>query len=70
MNSYNTLTTSSCRAAVFQKGKKIIQILKANFAIKQSKAEGPTQEIQYLEIKWQDGCHQIPMDVINKIAIN
>ncbi|KFP16636.1 hypothetical protein Z169_05213, partial [Egretta garzetta] len=53
---------------VFEKGKKIVQILlKAGFAIKQSKVKGPAQEIQFLGIKWQDGCHQIPMDVINKI---
>jgi len=51
------------------KGEKIIQtLLKASFAIKQSKVKGPAQEIQFLGIKCQDGCHQIPMDVINKIA--
>ncbi|GAB0208768.1 hypothetical protein GRJ2_003342500 [Grus japonensis] len=56
-------------AEVFEKGKKIVQILlKAGFAIKQSKVKGPAQEIQFLGIKWQDGCHQIPMDVIDKIA--
>ncbi|GAB0207781.1 hypothetical protein GRJ2_003243800 [Grus japonensis] len=56
-------------AEVFEKGKKIVQILlKASFAIKQSKVKGPAQEIQFLGIKWQDGRHQIPMDVINKIA--
>ncbi|GAB0176699.1 hypothetical protein GRJ2_000135100 [Grus japonensis] len=54
---------------VSEKGKKIVQILlKAGFAIKQSKVKGPAQEIQFLGIKWQDGCCQIPMDVINKIA--
>ncbi|KAK4822622.1 LOW QUALITY PROTEIN: hypothetical protein QYF61_017827 [Mycteria americana] len=52
---------------VFEKGKKIVQIfLKASFAIKQS--QGTCREIQFLGIKWQDGCHQIPMDVINKIT--
>ncbi|GAB0207311.1 hypothetical protein GRJ2_003196700 [Grus japonensis] len=56
-------------AEVSEKGKKIVQILlKASFAIKQSKVKGPAQEIQVLGIKWQDGCRQIPMDVINKIA--
>ncbi|KAK4823308.1 hypothetical protein QYF61_000521 [Mycteria americana] len=56
-------------AEVFEKGKKIVQILlKAGFAIKQSKVKGPAQEIQFLGIKWQDGHHQIPMDVINKIT--
>ncbi|KAK4822187.1 hypothetical protein QYF61_011172 [Mycteria americana] len=55
--------------AVFEKGKKIVQIfLKAGFAIKQSKVKGPAQEIQFLGIKWQDGRRQIPMDVITKIT--
>ncbi|KAK4829418.1 hypothetical protein QYF61_003982 [Mycteria americana] len=54
---------------VFEKGKKIVQILlKAGFAINQSKVKGPAQEIQFLGIKWQDGRRQIPMDVINKIT--
>ena len=54
---------------VFEKGEKIVQILlKAGFAIKRSKVKGPAQEIQFLGKKWQDGHHQIPMDVINKIA--
>ncbi|KAK4810781.1 hypothetical protein QYF61_008753 [Mycteria americana] len=54
---------------VFEKGKKIVQILlKAGFAIKQSKVKGPAQEIQFLGIKWQDGRHHIPMDVINKLT--
>ncbi|KFM13737.1 hypothetical protein AS27_14182, partial [Aptenodytes forsteri] len=54
---------------VFEKGKEIVQILlKAGFAIKQSKVKGPAQETQFLGIKWQDGRRQIPMDVINKIA--
>ncbi|KFW69371.1 hypothetical protein AS28_06206, partial [Pygoscelis adeliae] len=54
---------------VFEKGKKIVQILlKVSFAIKQSKGKGPAQQIQFLGIKWQDGCRQIPMDVINKIT--
>lgn len=54
---------------VFEKGKKIVQILlKATFTINQSKVKRPEQEIQFLEIKWQDGRDQIPMDVINKIA--
>ncbi|KAK4816448.1 hypothetical protein QYF61_017176 [Mycteria americana] len=54
---------------VFEKGRIIIQIiLKADFAIKQSKVKGPAQEIQFLGIKWQHGCHQIPVEVINKIT--
>ncbi|KAK4823426.1 hypothetical protein QYF61_002112 [Mycteria americana] len=54
---------------VFEKGKKIVQILlKAGFAIKQSKIKGPAQEIHFFGIKCQDGCRQIPMHVINKIT--
>ncbi|KAK4810970.1 hypothetical protein QYF61_014442 [Mycteria americana] len=66
---------------VFEKVKKIVQILlksereeivqillKASFVIKQRKVKGPAQEIQFLGIKWQDGCRQIPMDVINNIT--
>ncbi|KFP18543.1 hypothetical protein Z169_12683, partial [Egretta garzetta] len=54
---------------VFEKGRKIVQILlKAGFAIKQSKVKGPAWKIQFLGIKWQDGRRQIPMDVINKIT--
>ncbi|GAB0203616.1 hypothetical protein GRJ2_002827200 [Grus japonensis] len=54
---------------VSEKGKKIIQILlQAGFAIKRSKVKGPAQEIQFLGIRWHDGRHQIPMDIINKIA--
>ncbi|KFV93594.1 hypothetical protein N326_03043, partial [Eurypyga helias] len=53
----------------FEKGKKITQILpKAGFAIKQNKFKGPAQEIQSSVLKWQDGCCQIPMDMINKIT--
>ncbi|GAB0209699.1 hypothetical protein GRJ2_003435600 [Grus japonensis] len=33
-----------------------------------SKVNGPAQEIQFLGIRWQDRRHQIPMDVISKIA--
>ncbi|KAK4830730.1 hypothetical protein QYF61_013180 [Mycteria americana] len=54
-------------AEVFEKGKKIVQILlKAGFAIKQSKVKGPAQEIQFLGIKWQDGHCQIPTDVVTQ----
>ncbi|KFQ73866.1 hypothetical protein N337_11117, partial [Phoenicopterus ruber ruber] len=54
---------------VFEKGEKIIQILlRAGFTIKRGKVKGPAQEIQFLGIKWQDGRHQIPMDVISKIT--
>ncbi|RMC10938.1 hypothetical protein DUI87_12651 [Hirundo rustica rustica] len=56
-------------AEVFEKGKKIIQILlEAGFAIKKSKVKGPAHEIQFLGIKWQDGRRQIPTEVINKIT--
>ncbi|KAK4827627.1 LOW QUALITY PROTEIN: hypothetical protein QYF61_019837 [Mycteria americana] len=54
---------------VFEKAKKIVQILlKAGFAVKQSKVKGPAQEIQFLGIKWQGGRRQIPIDVTNKIT--
>ncbi|KFQ65452.1 hypothetical protein N334_13966, partial [Pelecanus crispus] len=54
---------------VFEKGKEIVHIfLKAGFAIKQSKVKGSAQVIQFLGIKWQDGHHQIPMDVVNRIT--
>ncbi|RMC05536.1 hypothetical protein DUI87_18732 [Hirundo rustica rustica] len=56
-------------AEVFEKGKKIIQILlEAGFAIKKSKVKGPAHEIQFLGVKWQDGRRQIPTEVINKIT--
>ncbi|GAB0175948.1 hypothetical protein GRJ2_000060000 [Grus japonensis] len=56
-------------AEVSEKEKKIIQILlKADFTIKQSRVKGPAQEIHFSGSKWQDGCCQIPMDVIIKIA--
>jgi len=54
---------------VFEKGEKIVQILlKAGFAIKQSKVKGPVQETHFFGIKWQDGHRQILMDVLKKIA--
>ncbi|GAB0203748.1 hypothetical protein GRJ2_002840400 [Grus japonensis] len=54
---------------VFEKGKRVIQILlKAGFTIKKSKVKGPSQDIQLLGIKWQDGRRHVPMDVVNKIA--
>ncbi|KFW93657.1 hypothetical protein N336_00383, partial [Phalacrocorax carbo] len=53
---------------VFEKGEKIVQILlKAGFAIKQTKVKGPAQDILFLGIKWQDGHRQIPMNMLNKI---
>ncbi|RMC11011.1 hypothetical protein DUI87_12203 [Hirundo rustica rustica] len=56
-------------AEVFEKGKKIIQILlEASFAIKKSKVKGPAHEIQFLGVKWQNGRQQIPTEVINKIT--
>ena len=30
--------------------------------------KGPAQEIQFLGIKWQDGRHHIPRDVVDKIT--
>lgn len=52
---------------VFEKVKKIIQVLlKAGYAIEQSKVNGPAQEIQILGVKWQDECYHVPMDVGKK----
>ena len=54
---------------VFEKGDQVIQILlQDGFAIKRSKVKGPAQEIQSLGIKWQDGRHHIPTDVVDKIT--
>ncbi|RMC03493.1 hypothetical protein DUI87_20692 [Hirundo rustica rustica] len=53
---------------VFEKGEIIQILLTAGFAIKKSKVKGPAQEIQFLGVKWQDGQHQIPNKVINKIT--
>ncbi|RMC17933.1 hypothetical protein DUI87_05602 [Hirundo rustica rustica] len=36
--------------------------------ITQIKVKGPAREIQFLEVKWQDGWHQIPTEVINEIT--
>nr|XP_032600123.2 macrophage immunometabolism regulator isoform X2 [Taeniopygia guttata] len=59
----------STAGEVFKKGEKTIQILlKAGFAIKQSKVKGPAQEIQFLGVKWQDGRRQIPTEVIDKFT--
>ncbi|KFQ33703.1 hypothetical protein N332_06624, partial [Mesitornis unicolor] len=54
---------------VFEKSKKVIDILLgARFAVKRRKVKGPAREIQFLGIKWQDGCRHIPLEVVNKIA--
>jgi len=54
---------------VFEKGEQIIQILlHAGFSIKRNKVKGPAQEIQFLGVKWKDGCCHIPKDVINKFT--
>ena len=54
---------------VFEKGEKIIQIrLRAGFVIKRTKVKGPAQEIHFLEVKWQDGHRQIPVEVSTKIT--
>ncbi|GAB0209579.1 macrophage immunometabolism regulator [Grus japonensis] len=56
---------------VSEKGKKIIQILlKSGFTIKKRQVKGPAQDIQFLGVKWQDGHHQIPMDVINSSHVS
>ncbi|RMB99801.1 hypothetical protein DUI87_23578 [Hirundo rustica rustica] len=72
-STYSISMTSLCGGTrqwkCFEKGEKIIHILlKAGFAIKQSKVKGPAQEIQFLGVKWQDGRRQIPAEVINKIT--
>ncbi|KAF4796688.1 hypothetical protein TURU_082095 [Turdus rufiventris] len=55
---------------VFEKGETIIRILLgAGFAIKKSKVKGPTREIQFLGVKWQDRRCQMPSEVINKITM-
>jgi len=33
-----------------------------------SKVKVLAQEIQFLGMKWQDGCHHIPMDVVDRIT--
>ncbi|RMC18200.1 hypothetical protein DUI87_05081 [Hirundo rustica rustica] len=54
---------------VFKKGEKIIQILlKDGFTMKLNIVKGPAQQIQFLGVKWQDGCCPIPTDIINKIT--
>lgn len=53
---------------VFEKGRKIVLLLKDVFAIKQNKFKGPAYEIQFLGINWQDRCHHILMDMINIIT--
>ncbi|KAK4810845.1 hypothetical protein QYF61_008817 [Mycteria americana] len=74
LNIYNTSMTSACggtKPKCFKKGKKKKKqiLLKAGFAIKKkSQVKGPAQKIQFLGVKWQDGCCHIPMGVINKIA--
>ena len=58
-----------CRRGNVREREKIIQIfLKAGFAIQIFKVKRHLQEIQFLEIKWQDGYHHIAMDVTNKIT--
>ncbi|RMC21742.1 hypothetical protein DUI87_02611 [Hirundo rustica rustica] len=66
---YDIIVWGNTAMDVFEKGEKIMQILlKAGFAIKQSKVKGPVQEIQFLGVKWQDGWRQIPTEAINKIT--
>jgi len=42
--------------------------LKAGFAIRRGKVKGSAREIKFLGFKWQDGCHQILIEVINKVT--
>ncbi|KFV68316.1 hypothetical protein N307_10822, partial [Dryobates pubescens] len=54
---------------VFEKGNKIMDILlNAGFAIKRDKVKGPTTEIQFLGVQWQDGRRHIPVDVVNRVS--
>lgn len=57
-------------AEVFEKAEKIIQNLSNAifFHKKKDKVKGLAQQIRFLGIKWQDGHHQIVMEVINKIT--
>ncbi|KAJ7418415.1 hypothetical protein WISP_59217 [Willisornis vidua] len=65
----NVIVWGDTAEEFFKKGPKIIQIfLKAGFVIKNSKVKGAAGEIQFLGVKWQDGRHQIPTDVINKMV--
>lgn len=52
---------------VYSKGKQITEILlNAGFVIERNK--DLHQEIHFLVVKWQDGCHLIPTDMIDKIV--
>lgn len=54
---------------VFEKDKKIIDnLLEDDFALKRHKVKGAAREIQFLGVLWQDGCHHLPLDMVNKIA--
>jgi len=54
----NIIVWGNTEEEMFEKGRRIMQILlKAVFAIKQSKVKGPAKEIQFLGIKCQDGRH-------------
>lgn len=54
-----TLMWGSKTEKVFEKGKKTTQILlKAGFAIDQSKVKGPAQEMWFLGVKRQDATPQ------------
>lgn len=52
----------------FWKRKENQILLKAALAIKQSKVKGTAQEIQYLGINKQDGCHHGPLHVVSNVA--
>ncbi|TRZ06620.1 hypothetical protein HGM15179_020487 [Zosterops borbonicus] len=65
----NIIVWEDTAAELFEKGEKIIQILlKSHFTKKKSKVKGSAREIQFLEVKWQDGWHQILFEAINKIT--
>ncbi|KFQ26733.1 hypothetical protein N331_03606, partial [Merops nubicus] len=70
----NIIVWGRAAEKVCEKGWRMIQIL-LNMGNNQPTTttkhmvKGPAREIQYLGIKWQDGHCQIPMSVINKIAV-
>lgn len=43
-------------------------LLKAGFAINQSKIKGPAEEVHFLGLKWKDGHCHIPMDVVKNVT--
>lgn len=42
--------------------------MNAGFVAEQRQVKAPAQEIQFLALKWQDECLQIPVEVMDKIT--